>query len=67
MFEKRMREFRLERGLTQADLAKFLYITQSTVGKYERGELQPSLETLVKLCKVLDVSSDYLLGLSDEP
>ena len=42
-----------------------LCTTQSTVGKYERGELQTSLETLKLICEILDVSADYLLGLED--
>ena len=52
--------------LTQAQLAARLSVTQSTVGKYERGALQPNLEMLVQLCKVLEVSADYLLGINDE-
>ena len=65
-FEERLRECRAEKGLTQAQLAARLSVTQSTVGKYERGALQPNLEMLVQLCKVLEVSADYLLGINDE-
>ena len=65
-FGERLRECRAEKGLTQAQLAARLSVTQSTVGKYERGALQPNLEMLVQLCKVLEVSADYLLGLESE-
>lgn len=65
-FGERLRESRAEKGLTQAQLAARLSVTQSTVGKYERGALQPNLEMLVQLCKVLEVSADYLLGINDE-
>ena len=51
-FGERLRECRAEKGLTQAQLAARLSVTQSTVGKYERGALQPNLEMLVQLCKV---------------
>lgn len=65
-FGERLRECRAEKSLTQAQLAARLSVTQSTVGKYERGALQPNLEMLVQLCKVLEVSADYLLGINDE-
>lgn len=61
MFGERLKKIRIEKGYTQAQLAEKLMTTQSTLGKYERGELQPSLETIKAICKVLDVSSDYLL------
>lgn len=65
MFGQRIKELRQERGLTQIQLAELLFTTQSTIGKYEREELQPNIEVLKKLCKVFEVSSDYILGLSD--
>ena len=61
MFGERLRECRIEKGFTQNQLAEKLLITQSTLGKYERGE--PNIETIKALCKILDVSSDYLLGI----
>ena len=63
MFGERLRECRIEKEFTQNQLAEKLLITQSTLGKYERGELQPNIETIKALCKILDVSSDYLLGI----
>ena len=63
MFGERLRECRIEKGFTQNQLAEKLLIAQSTLGKYERGELQPNIETIKALCKILDVSSDYLLGI----
>lgn len=65
MFGQRIKELRQEKGLTQMQLAELLFTTQSTIGKYEREELQPNIEALKKLCKVFEVSSDYILGLSD--
>lgn len=66
MYGKRIRECRNEKGLTQTELAKKLSTTQSTIGKYEREELQPNIETLILICKIFEVSSDYILGLEDE-
>lgn len=65
MFGQRIKESRQAAGLTQTQLAKLLSTTQSTIGKYEREELQPNVDTIVKLCRLLDISSDYMLGLED--
>lgn len=65
MYGKRLKESRQAKGWTQAELAARLSTTQSTIGKYEREELQPNIECIVLLCRLLDVSSDYLLGIED--
>ena len=65
MYGQRLRESREEKGLTQKQLADLLLTTQSTIGKYEREELQPNVETIIKICKTLEITSDYLLGLED--
>lgn len=66
MFGQRLRELRLERGLTQLQLATLPSTTQGTIGKYEREELQPNINMIIEICKVLEISSDYLLGLEDD-
>ncbi len=65
MYGQRIKEIRQEKGLTQSQLAEMLSTTQSTVGKYEREEIQLTVDTIIKICKVLEVSADYLLGLED--
>ncbi len=52
-------------GMTQKQLAEKLNVDESNITKWKKGEYSPSLEMFYELCKVLDVSSDYLLGLSD--
>ncbi len=66
MFGKKIREYREDKNLTQTELAKLLNTTQSTIGKYEREELEPNINTIINLCKIFNVSADYLLGLEDE-
>lgn len=61
-FHERLREVRLEKGCTQAELAKAIGVTKSTMAKYDRGELEPNIEKIRKIASVLGVSSDYLLG-----
>lgn len=66
MYGKRIRESRIEKGLTQTQLAQLISTTQSTIEKYEREELQPNVDAIIDLCHVLGISADYLLGLEDE-
>lgn len=61
MFNKRLRAMRMDRKFTQQKIADMMDITLNTYQKYEQGTRQPSLEMLVKLADVLDVSTDYLL------
>ena len=53
---------RKKKGVSQSEVAKFLNISQSNYSKYERGEIEPDLSTLIKLADYFDVSIDYLLG-----
>lgn len=65
MYGKRIKEERQLKGLSQKKLAGMISTTQSTIGKYEREELQPNVEVITKLCKIFECSADYLLGLTD--
>lgn len=65
MYGQRIKEIRQEKGITQSQLAEMLSTTQSTIGKYEREEIQLAVDTIIKICKVFEVSADYLLGLED--
>lgn len=65
MYGQRIKECRQEKGLTQLQFAQLLSTTQSTIGKYEREELQPNIDVIIKICKIFEVSSDYLIGLEN--
>ena len=65
-FGERVRRKRQQKGWTQEMLAKELGISTSFVGHIERGSRKASLETLVQIANVLDVSMDYLLAASLE-
>lgn len=60
-----LKKARKTKKLTQAKLAKALHITKSAVSKYETGQLDPNCKTIIELCKILEVSSDYLLGIKE--
>ncbi len=62
VFQKRLIEQRKAFGLTQREVANHLGIKQPSYIRYEKGEAQPTLENLVKLADLFDVSVDYLLG-----
>ena len=65
LFKERLKELRLERKLSQADLAKELNVSQRSISSWETGFRQPDFETLKRIAKFFDVTADYLLGLGD--
>lgn len=67
MFGELLRELRKDRGMTQAELAKQLFISPLTVSSYECGRSVPDDATKVKIAQLFGVSLDYLLGLVREP
>ena len=63
----RIKDLRLGRGMRQPDLADLLNCTAMTVSRYERGEADPDLVTIHRLCDIFGCSADYLLGRSPLP
>lgn len=63
----RMQELRIDRGLLQKDLADLLHVSIATISHYELNVHLPDAESLVKIAKCLNASTDYLLGITDEP
>lgn len=66
IFCKRIKELRIESGLTQKELAKKLNTTNSAVCDWEKGRTQPDLQMLKNIANLFDVSTDYLLGRSQD-
>lgn len=68
VFGERLKELRVKRNLTQDEFGLIFEppLAQSTVGTYERGVRQPSLENLVTIANYFNVTTDYLLGITDE-
>lgn len=62
---KKLKELRLERGLTLKQVSSALNLTLSAYSNYEQGIREPSVETIKRICKYFDVSADYLLGLEN--
>ena len=65
MFKERFNQVIKTCGKTQVEIARAINVSKQCVNDYKTGKSVPSLETLYELCKYLDVSSDYLLGLKE--
>ena len=66
-FSTRLLSLRKEHGLTQEELAKAMHKKRSTLAGYETEGKEPDLELVCDLARYFGVSTDYLLGYSDEP
>lgn len=62
----RIRELRVDRSLSQKEVAAYLHITQQCYSKIETGRMDITGERLILLAKLYHVTTDYILGLSDE-
>lgn len=62
----RLRQARERKKLAQIDLSRLLGVASSLAGQWERGEREPSVPVLLELARALDVSVDWLLGLTKE-
>lgn len=63
----KVKELRELSGLSRQDLADRLKVSYFTVAKYETDERKPDIDTLSKIASIFNVSTDYLLGLTDDP
>ena len=62
---ERIKELRSEYSLSQSKLGEFLAVSQDTVSLWENSKALPTVEYIILMCKIFDVSADYLLGLID--
>ncbi|HQE06615.1 MAG TPA: helix-turn-helix transcriptional regulator [Tepidanaerobacteraceae bacterium] len=67
LFGKRLRQALIERDMKQSDLAGPLNVTDKQVSFYATGKGLPTVYGLMVMCKVLNVSADFLLGLRSDP
>ncbi|MBE5965827.1 MAG: helix-turn-helix transcriptional regulator [Lachnospiraceae bacterium] len=65
MVGKRIRELRIEKGITQNELSNYLGLTPKMISFYELEQRFPPQDILIKLADYFDVSVDYLLGRND--
>lgn len=63
---KRIAECRRSKGFTQDELANRLGVTPQALSKWEKGISSPDLTMLSAICEILDVNSDFLLGINNK-
>ena len=61
-FGKKLTECRKAKNLSQKELAELFKTSHTTIGKYERDEMIPSIDAAKKLANILDTTIGYLLG-----
>jgi transcriptional regulator with XRE-family HTH domain len=67
IFSERLKQLRLEKGLTQKEVADLVKVNRVTYTNWEKGNREPSFEKLFLLAESLGTNIDYLLGNSDNP
>ena len=63
---KKLKSLRIEKKLTQKQIAERIGLAISAVSSYESGTRYPSYDVLIKLAQIFHVSTDYLLGMTDK-
>lgn len=64
-FSTRLQQVRQERGFSRKEIAEVLQVTPRAYQYYEEGKREPDYDKLILLAQHLNISTDYLLGLSD--
>ncbi len=65
-FRDRLKELRIERGISQNQLSKKIGISQAAIAKWEKGIIVPTIESATLIAKFFNVSLDYLAGLTND-
>ena len=63
----RLKELREDRDIRQKEIAEYLHIRQNTYSQYETEQRQLPIDVLIALAKFYQTSTDYLLGLTNNP
>ena len=64
-FGKRLKESRKTAGYTQKEVAGMLSMTQQQYSRFENGKFELNYEQIIFICRLYDVSADFLFGLSE--
>ena len=65
VISERIKELRLENHFSQGKLGELLLVSQDTISLWETGKALPNTEYIILMCKLFEISADYLLGLID--
>ncbi|MBQ6728089.1 MAG: helix-turn-helix transcriptional regulator [Clostridia bacterium] len=64
-FKDRLKELRIDRGLSQMQLAKELNLSQSAVAKWELGKTEPTASAIIAVARYFNETADFILGITD--
>ena len=64
---ERLKELRKARGLTQRDMAREFRLSDVGYGAWERGDTEPSIDNVIRLCQFFGCTADSLIGLAPMP
>lgn len=67
MFNKNLKNLRIQKGLSQEELAERLHVVRQTVSKWERGLSIPDAELLIRISEIFETSVSVLIGETVEP
>lgn len=62
VFRQRLQMLREKRRISRKVLSELCGLSSDSVARYERGECEPSIESLVAIADFFEVTTDYLLG-----
>ena len=61
-FQERIKELRIQKGMSQMELAKATGISQSAIAKWELGKTEPTATAIITLAQFFEETTDYILG-----
>ena len=64
-FCERLKELRLENGLSTSKLGEALKVTHATISRWENGKISPTIDNLYNIALYFKASADYLIGLEN--
>ncbi len=67
MFSERIKELRTSLGINQIEFGNRINVSKQCVSNWENGNIQPSIDMLIRIAETFSISTDYLLGLNDKP
>ena len=65
MLSEQIKNLRTAKGINQVELAKCLGVTKQSVSNWENENIMPSIDMLIKIAEYFGVTTDFLLGLSE--
>ena len=66
MISKNIKALRMQKGLTQKELADLLHVTSQAVSRWEKGEVEPSIDTISEMANIFEVTTDEIIGGPDK-